>query len=310
MRKQYELTKPLYAKRAEAVSKIENFWPLVFEQAPPDIDQWIQPHDSQLINEHLRSVSVTRPELDAHGASGNPRSVRIVFEFSENDAFTDQTLEKTFWYRRASDGWTGMVSEPVKIHWKKGKDTTEGMTDAAVALFEARKKVGDPVAKGVPEYAALASKVEHWNGANTSFFTWFGYVSGRRYVSAEESEKATKEYQAKREAKSAGPGADGDDAEAAEDDDDQAVEVHEAGEDLAVSIAEDLWPNAIKYFTQAQELGDLSDPEFEEMEEGEDDDDEEDDEDDQPVDIRSLVQGKEKARPRDSNGPPPKKMKR
>ncbi|KAK3115969.1 hypothetical protein LTR53_004141 [Teratosphaeriaceae sp. CCFEE 6253] len=307
-RTQYSLSQSAYARRAETVAKIPNFWPLVLEQAPPEIDQYIHAHDSKLISEHLTDIEVTRPELDEKGPAGDPRSVRIKLEFSANEVFTDKSLAKTFWYRR-KDGWSGLVSEPVKIHWKKGKDTTEGLTDGAVALFEARQKAGDMTAKDLPEYAALAKKVEHWTGANTSFFTWFGYVSGRHYVTVEESELATKKSGQRKEARKRGERPDTE--ETAEDEDpddaqdDSAVEVHEAGEELAYAFAEDLWPNAIKYFTQAQEMGDMSDPEFEEDEE------DEDDEDDEPIDIRSLVQSSDgKTKPRDSTGPPAKKAKR
>lgn len=309
VRKQYELSKPLYAKRAEAVAKIPNFWPLVLEQAPPEIDQYVKDQDSRILMDHVTGITVRRPELEEKGAAGHPRSVSIKFDFSPNEEFSDTSLEKTFWYRRATDGWTGLVSEPVKIHWKKGKDLTEGLTDAAVALWEARKKAGDMTAKDLPAYTALERKVEHWNGANTSFFTWFGFVSARRWVSPEESEAATKEYRQKKESRKQGEvsGA----AEAAENQDedesqdDQAVEVHEAGDDLAVSFADDLWPGAVRYFTQAQEMGDVSDPEFED----EDDDDDESDEDG-PVDIRSLVQGKGNSHSNENGGPPRKKTKR
>ncbi|KAK5116200.1 hypothetical protein LTR62_008526 [Meristemomyces frigidus] len=317
MRKQYEISQPAYEKRAQAVAKIPTFWPLVFEQAPPEIDQYIQPADSQIINEHLESIEVNRIELDEDSSSGNPRSIRITFDFKPNEYFSDKSLSKTFWYRRAADGWTGLVSEPVKVHWKKGKDTTEGLNDGAHALFAARKKVGDMAGKGLPEYTALAKKLEHWNGSNTSFFTWFGFVSGRRYVSAEESKQATEHYQRKKsarkddeqiaetDAKDDDDNDDDDDDDDAEDQDDQVVEVHEAGEDLAVGIAEDIWPNAIKYFTQAQEMGDMSDPEFEE-----DDEDDEEEGDDEPIDIRRLVQDTGNGRSRASDGPPAKRVKR
>lgn len=160
-------------------------------------------------------------------------------------------LEKSFSYRRSKEGWAGLVSEPVKITWKKGKDLTEGLTDDAVALFEARKKKGDFMAKDLPEYEKLKKQVEHLNGAGTSFFTWFGFVSGFRYVTAEESEEATKEHQKKKEERKAGKKEDEkeDDEEEEDDDDDSDVEVHEAGEELATVLAEELWPNAIKFFT-------------------------------------------------------------
>lgn len=307
VRKQYDLTASVYAKRAEAVSKIPNFWPLVIEQAPPEIDQYIQPQDSRILAENLINVEVRRPELDVKG-SGDPRSLYFKFEFKPNDDFEDAVLEKTFWYRRAKDGWTGLVSEPVRINWKTGKDVTEGLTDMARALFEARTKTGDMAAKGLPEYTALKKKVEHWNGMNTSFFTWFGWVSGRRWVSEEENSEANEEYAALRDRRKAGdkvqfPEEAANDAEVTPEDD-EAVEVHQAGDELAMSFAEDLWPNAIKFFTQAQEIEEMSDEDFEE-----DDMDEDDavEGDEQPVDIRSLVQGK--SRPSNGGGPPSKRRK-
>lgn len=309
LRRQYELSKPLYAKRADAVSKIPNFWPLVMEQAPLEIEEYITTQDSAVFGEHLVNLTVTRPEIE-EGKQGNPSSVSIKFEFSPNEYFSDTVLEKACWQRRATDGWTGLVSEPVKIHWKKGKDLTDGLTDAAVALWEARKKVGDMTASGLPEYKALEKKVEHWNGANTSFFTWFGWSSGRRYIGAEESEKASSEYAARKEARKRGEKTGAaelvEEEEDDEQEDDQAVEVHQQGVEIAVSFVEDIWPNATKLFTQAQGLDDMSNADFE------DEDMEEDAEegDDEPIDIRSLVRSKEKGRSRDSSGPPSKKVKK
>ena len=280
----------------------------MIEQAPPEIDQYIQPQDSRILVENLIDVEVRRPELDIK-RSGNPNSLSIKFEFKENDYFEDKVLEKTFWYRRAKDGWVGLVSEPMRISWKTEKDITEGLTDMARDLFEARAKIGDMTAKGLPEYTALKKKVEHWNGMNTSFFTWFGWVSGRRWVSAEESEEANEEYAALKERRKAGekvelPEEAVTDADV-ELEDDEAVEVHQAGDDLAIAFAEDLWPNATKFFTQAQEIDeDMSDAEFEVS-----DSDAYDAEagDDLPVDIRSLVQGK--GRPSDGDAPASKRRK-
>ena len=318
MRKQYELSKSVYAKRREVVSQISTFWPLVLEQAPVEIDQYIQPQDSQLFAESLVNVEISRPEISVGpeqlniSSSSNPRSLRIQFEFNPNEFFDDTVLEKTFWYRRAKDGWTGLVSEPVSIHWKKGKDLTEGLTDLAVALFERRKKTGDMTNTGLPEYTALKKKTEQWNSMNTSFFTWFGWSSARRWVSAEESQKASQEQDERKQRRRRGekievpePEEDDDTAE-----DDEPVIFHEAGEELAISFAEDVWPNAIKYFTQAQESDEISDADFEEMDDKEDAED--GDEDDAPIDIRSLVQSKDKGgpRPQHSNGPPSKKQKR
>jgi hypothetical protein len=315
MRKQYELSASVYAKRTEAIKKIPNFWPLVLEQSPPDVDQYIQPQDSRILAESLLNIEIRRPELDIKG-SGNPRSITVKFEFKPNEDFEDTVLEKTFYHRRARDGWTGLVSEPVKIRWKEGKDLTEGLTDGAVALWEARKKIGDMTATGLPEYTDLKKRVEDWNGMNTSFFTWFGWVSSRRWVSEEESTEANEKYQKIRELRRTAPSEvkqpvseglpkaeedlDGQEAEF----DDEVVEVHEAGEELAIAFAEDLWPNAIKYFTQAQEVEEMSDVDFEDDE----DEDSAEEGEDQPVDIRALVQeGKGRGRESLGNGGPPSK---
>ena len=318
MRTQYQLSQSAYAKRAEAISQIPNFWPLVLEQAPLDVDQFIQSSDSRIFSESLLRLEVTRPEIEKGSATatGNsPRSLRIKFTFTPNDDFEDTELEKTLWYRRASDGWTGLVSEPVPIRWKKSKDLTEGLVDGAVALWKARKKTDDMMNRSLPEYTALRKKVEHLNGSNTSFFTWFGWVSGRRWVSAEESERANKEHQARKEARKQGekvqtlePDEDDNDEDGAGANDDSEVEVHEAGEDLAISFAEDVWPNAIKFFTQAMEMEEMSEADFE-------DDDDLDDEEDiefgdgQPIDIRSLVQDRTRKRTNDGDGPSKKKKK-
>ena len=308
MRRQYELSSSLYARRAEAIAKIPSFWPLVLEQAPPEIEDYITHRDSAVFAEHLVNLSITRPQIEG-GKNGNPRSVDITFEFSANDYFEDTTLVKRCWYRRASDGWAGLVSEPVQIKWKKGKDLTDGLTDAAVDLWIARQKAGDSSAKDLPEYRALEKKVENWNGANTSFFTWFGWVSGRRFVSIKESEKANANYTARKKARKAGSKSDAEDideSDVGEEEDDSAVEVHQYGEEIAASLAEDVWPNAIKFFTQAQELDDNPEADFEDSDLDGDNDSEGED---QPIDLRSLVQGKDKARSTESFGPASKKQK-
>lgn len=304
MRKQYELSKPIYEKRAAAAARIPNFWPLVLEQAPPEFDPYIQPNDNRIINESLSSITVTRPGLDG-GLHGNPRDLCIRFEFKPNDDFEDTVLEKHIWHRRPKAGLSALVSEPVKIHWKKGKDLTGGLTDMSLALFEARKKVGDMQAKGVPEYNALRNKLENSSTANTSFFTWFGWISSNRYVSAEESEEANIEHERQKELRRNGE-TEGLQEDGVEDGEEEEVDVHPAGEDITIIIAEDLWPNASKFFTSAMELGEPSEDDFED-----DDGEEDEDDDDQPVDIRSLVQQKDgKSRKEQNDGPPSKRAKK
>ena len=168
------------------------------------------------------------------------------------------------------------------------------------------------------EYDEVKKLVEHLQGgASTSFFTWFGWVSGRRWVSAEESAAAQKEYREKIERRKKGEKVeDPDDDEENEEEkfaanDDSDVEVHEAGEELAIGIAEEVWPNAIKFFTQAQEIEDISDAEFEDDDEDVGEEDDDDDDEGAPIDIRSLVQNKgSPGHSRESGGPPTKKQKK
>ncbi|KAF2153418.1 nucleosome assembly protein family [Myriangium duriaei CBS 260.36] len=292
IRKQYFLSKPLYAKRKAAVAKIDGFWPLVLEESPQEIDRYIQPSDSEIFASSLKSIEVDRFELtsESDDTVGDPRSVSIKFEFSENEWFSDRVLEKRFWWRRASDGWTGLVSEPVNVSWRKGKDPTKGLMDGAVKLWQARKQNGDMQKRDLPEFDHMAKITQTWNGDNTSFFTWFAFVSSRRWVSQEESSAAVQAEKERR--KRASQGLEDGPTQLPEDDQlEKQVEAHEDGDTLATILAEDLWPGAIKYFTQAQEAAVLSDEEFEEDDEDEDEDEDESGNEGELVDLRKLAQG-------------------
>jgi len=99
-----------------------------------------------------------------------------------------------------------------------------------------------------------------------SFFAWFGFIG--RHVSAEESAEATaleREKRIKRSKSNSSPPAEESDEEEEEEEDDvgMSLEIFPDGDDLAVAFTEDLWPGAIKYFTQAQEQDALSDADFE-----------------------------------------------
>ncbi|KAH6692078.1 NAP family protein-like protein [Leptodontidium sp. MPI-SDFR-AT-0119] len=284
IRQQIALTAPLYTRRSKTVSQIPNFWPLVLEQAPPDIDQYIQPSDSALLLSSLLSISVSHFEAESNTPGGDPRSVSVTWEFAPNDYFDDVKLVKKFWYRRSRDGWCGLVSEPVGIRWKEGRDLTGGLLGLVCKAWEAEKNTAavDTKANGkakkeglTPEQKVLKRKIENTGMGGLSFFAWFGFI-GRR-VSEEESRDATRIEREKREKRKATK-ASTTDSEGAEqeaesepeqdgDDDgediDMSLEIFPDGDDLAVSITEDLWPGAIKYFTQAQEQDAVSDADFE-----------------------------------------------
>lgn len=238
------------------VSQIPNFWPLVIEQAPPDIDKYITPSDSALLLSALTSLAVSRPQLPAE-----PRSLRISLAFADNEHFGAAVLEKTFWYRRARDGWAGLVSEPVAIPWKEGKDLTGGILDLAVKAYASSPSAGGAGGKKGELSAAqkeLERKIEDNAMGGVSFFAWFGYV-GRR-ISAEENEEAVL-AQRKRleEAKNGVAAAANGDAEGDEEwdagDVDERLEIFPDGEELALTFADDLWPGAIKYFSKSTYLG-------------------------------------------------------
>ncbi|KAH0547799.1 hypothetical protein FGG08_000056 [Glutinoglossum americanum] len=324
IRAQTLLNAPLYIKRNAMISRLPNFWPLVLEQAPPEIDQFIQPSDSAVLVSALKDIDVSRFEIPPAASpevSGSPRSVAIKFEFGPNEWFEDRVLEKKFWYRRAKDGWTGLVSEPVKINWKEGKDLSCGLTDAAVAAFEAEargaraaavvaangnKQKGKATAeKKTPEQEALENLAA--GSTQGSLFAWFGF-RGRR-VTAEESVEAVKEEDERRAKLRKGEKAssdinmrpiDGDEQDSMEEDleEDDADLIFPAGEELAIAISEDLFPGALKYFTQAQEQADLTDTDYEELDS---------DDDDETGDLNELLQGGKRGIGGDDEGPKKKR---
>jgi hypothetical protein len=249
------LNAPLYKKRAEVIAKIAHFWALVFEQSPPEVDNLIQPTDSKVFAECLQTVEVTRFELE--DPNGSPRSFSIKFGFGENEYFDNTVLEKKFWFRRALDGWVGLVSEPVKINWKKDKDLTGGLTDAAYALWQATQKLpaesryNAKAQSELKEYKDVATMIETSTEASVSFFAWFGYVSSWKYVSAEENGKAKKVEAERMQKRKNGEKVEDDDDESEDDQHDyQETEVFPQGDELATIIAEDVWPSAIKYYSQ------------------------------------------------------------
>jgi hypothetical protein len=241
------------------IEKIPHFWALVFEQSPTEVDNYILPSDSKVFAECLQTIEVSRIELN--DPKGSPRSFSIKFGFSENEYFEDKVLEKKFWFRKSLDDWQGLVSEPVKIHWKEGKDLTGGLTDAAYNLFEAKKKAvgsSNGNAKGketnLPEYKSLAAMIEESEDPALSFFTWFGFVSSYKWVSAEESEEASKKEAERLAKQRAGEKIEEEDDEDEDDIDYQETEVFPTGDQLATIIAEDMWPSAIKYYSESRSL--------------------------------------------------------
>ncbi|KAG5986748.1 hypothetical protein E4U52_008306 [Claviceps spartinae] len=253
-----KMTQDLYAKREKVISEIPNFWPRVFEHAPPEIDEYIQPTDAKVIVDALKNLTVERFELP----NGHPRSFSLKFEFSENEYFENSVLEKKFWWRCAKDGWEGYVSEPVEIKWKPGKDLTEGLLDLAKKVYE-EEKVGKSDLKS-PAKEALANKLDDTNIETISFFNMFGYRG--RYISAEESAAAFMEVEEKRKAHKEGKAVDEETMDDDDDDEDE-FEIFPNADDLALAIADDLYPDAIHYFQEAEQLALDSDMDFDDEDE-------------------------------------------
>lgn len=266
------MTRDLYAKREKLIAQIPVFWSLVFEQAPPDIDEFIQPTDSNVLLTSLKSLSVSRFEIEGEGEGGSkggdPRSVAIRFEFEDNDYFEDKVLEKKFWYRRDEDGWAGLVSEPVEIKWCEGKDLTEGLLGMAKKVWDQqqaaaasgadkdKKKKPRTEKDFTPEEKALKEKLDGTGIGGMSFFAWFGYCGPR--ITAEESRIATEKERENRrlraEGKKVEPKGEDEEEEDEDEDDDEVteeeLEIFPEGDSLAIAISEDLWPSALKYFSK------------------------------------------------------------
>lgn len=285
MRKSVPLLTPLFKKRNEIISSPEvqgDFWIRVFASAPADIDEYILPTDAAILGAALKNLTVERFEVDANG-NGEPRSLRFTFDFQageENPFFENTQLVKEFYWRKevtkTTSGkrsvWEGLVSEPVRINWKKDMDVTKGLLDAACDLYDAEKKGGDR--KKLPQWEALVKKVAEAEAeadaeeeedddedepmnpvspAGVSFFAFFGYRG--RDVSAEKSRESFKEEEERWAKISRGEKVEGEDDDDEEDDEDDELfddledaEIFPDGEELAISIAEDLWTDAMRYY--------------------------------------------------------------
>lgn len=245
----------LFRRRSEMVAQIPQFWALVFEQAPPEVDPYISPSDSELISECLTGFEAEKFEVDVE-----PRSFILRFTFAKNKWFDDEVLEKRFWYRQAEDPWQGLVSEPVKIHWNKGYDLTKGLTDAVMTFWERfqAEKEKDPAVRGfenlqtLPEYRNLLAKAAA-SDPRESFFTLFSFISAYRYVSAEESAQAreadAKKRERRREQRRKGEPLDEPATRHNSPSNvDEPVMVCRHGEDLAFMLLDEVFLHAYKYF--------------------------------------------------------------
>ncbi|EFR01360.1 NAP family protein [Nannizzia gypsea CBS 118893] len=327
MRVGVNIMRPVYAKRNELIaSKLKDldFWPRVFSNLPAEVDEFILPSDSEIFNTCLKNLNIERIGIDEKG-EGEPRSLRFTFEFDNSEAnvwFDDAKLVKDFHWRRelkiTAAGkrrvWEGLVSEPVRISWKKNMDPTHGLLDAACDLAEAEKallkkekkeKISEDERMNLPEFeklVELAAKVEAEaapgnegeedgdedgaSPAGLSFFAWFGYRGAD--VSEKESQAARKEDRETTEKMRKGedvPGEDDDDEDEDDEDEEDSLAIAEIfadGQNVAIAFGEEVWPEALQCYVDSYmvpgDFEDFEDLDVEEMEAliaGDEDEDEE-----------------------------------
>jgi hypothetical protein len=242
--------RPLFAKRSAVIQRIPHFWPTVFLNGPDDLQQLYSPSDMAVLAA-LKSFSVERYQITSEH-EGEPRSLRFTFEFDENEFFEDTKLVKEFEFRPQAIGPGDLISKPVPIKWKsKKKDLTEGLLGAAVDLYEAEqamkfRKHGHTIdmvdREGLWQHEKLREKLAKLQESDMepSIMSWFGF---RGAVARKEAVEKPKENGANGHA-----GVENEDEDEEEDDGLLEVEIFPAGEEVAVSLAEDLWPDAMDYY--------------------------------------------------------------
>lgn len=255
--KEYSL-KELYAKRQTCFSKIPSFWPTVVANGPEELQAVFAPNDA-LVLVALKSMKVERHQIKSD-TEGEPRSLRFTFEFDKNDIFEDSVVVKDFDFKVREDGGA-LVSTPVTFHWtsKAKKAGTNKLLDLADQLYKAEKAFTDgPIdqteRENLWQYEKLREELEKQQEESSDeygFLDWFGFRGAVNDLLAKQEDEDIDE--------------DGEDL----DDGTLEVEIFPGGEDIAMILAEDLWPDAVEYFIRAQEDDD-DDIEIDEEEEDDD----------------------------------------
>ena len=255
-RKEHSL-KGLYARRSALLRQVPDFWPQVFLNGPEEIQSLYSSIDLPVLTS-IKDFSVERYQVTSE-SEGEPRSLRFTFTFDANEHFDAQTLVKDFEYKPSDDGPGNLVSKPVSIKWKSKKtDLTKGCLDCAVELEAAEgsmklKKGGQEIdlveREGLWQYEKLREKLqkmEETDKDDPSILNWFGFRGA-----VDDSVKLAEN------------GANGDKVAGEESEDEDIdrvldVEIFPAGEEVAICLAEDLFPNVMDYFMRSQE-DDVSD---------------------------------------------------
>ncbi|KAI4242922.1 MAG: hypothetical protein L6R40_003795 [Gallowayella cf. fulva] len=247
LRKTYIATRSKFLERATAIDAIPDFWSTVIDEAPAEIDQRIQPRDVPALN-CLVGVDLERFEIQ-DADHGEPRSIKLTLTFRPNEWLSDERIEKRFYWRTSANGWSGLVSEPVRIHWKN-RDLTDGLLDLAINLWKKELEfeaggLTEKEIKSTKEYVALIEKVQRTPQDAISFFGLFGFRG--RHVSVTESVTAV----GKKESMTRG-------SKQSEQVNEELsplpdTEIYPHGEELVTALSEDLYPGATHYYTTAKE---------------------------------------------------------
>lgn len=256
MRRKEYASKRLYDKRQTLLNRVPDFWPSVFANGPEEVQQFFAPTDLAILAS-LKSFFVDRYQIESE-TKGDPRSLRFTFEFADNEYFEDSKLVKEFEYKPRHSGPGSLISQPVPIKWKsKKKDVTDGLLAAAVELHAAedalKLKKGDKEVEIVDreslwQYEKLREKLVKLDDESpeeeASFFNWFGF---RGAVDLADGRSK--------------PAANGNNAEGDGSDDEESeqaitleVEIFPAGEEVANALAEELWTDAMDYFSKQRNL--------------------------------------------------------
>lgn len=251
--KEYSL-KELYAKRQASIAKIPKFWPTVFTNGPDELQSAFAPTDAKLL-EALKSMKIERYQIKSD-TEGEPRSLRFTFEFDKNDLFQDTTVVKDFEFQVEEDGGS-LISTPITFNWtaQSKRKGINKILDLAADLYKAEKAYTDGAIdaqerENLWQYEKLKEELDKQADlpATLGFLNWFGF-RGINTVAVQENQ-------------------DGDQDELNELVD---IETFPEGDDIAMVLAEELWPNVMDYFVRAQEEDRDDDDEMVELEEDEDD---------------------------------------
>ena len=266
MRQSEYAKRELYASRSKLLQSIPAFWPTVLGAGPDEFQAILSENDGEILAS-IVNVNVERYQIKSD-TEGEPRSLRFTFEF-DSELFEDKSVTKEFEFiaNDAVQGGGGYVSKPVNFKWTKaGKkkgvnkmlDLTEQLYQAEMALAGSKEKgqwaIDHKSREGLWQFEKLREAMEKEEekamdgedvDSGRSFLDWFGYRGAVGLVVPDATPTRAEN------------GADGqeedDEDEDEMDDPTLDVEIFPAADDIASVLAEDLWPNVMDYFMQAQD---------------------------------------------------------